>query len=341
MAGHRGATARKAEKQSRKRVDSDDASIAALVEEMCVDALAGLPPAKIEEILRPWLAKAAPLDPNDPSAASFLIEALTLAGCLALFTPTLMGAAPIERYAKQRRAGEQRLLAQDLASGATVSLLDDTAPESAMLVDVATWLAPLPGGDFVAVGPLLPLDETALAEARSFIRPGKGLVNPRRCAAAVYRHVVRHGGLRVEGLNGFSEPPTEAEASVEEWDALDALAAAFLTAEGETPPALIQEARELASVDTFGELAVRRPFTMMSPSPRCATAARFVKTTRRCESRAKTPMPTRANASAKLSLESSASKSWTLRRSDCSTCRARLPRISSSASVKGPRALAR
>lgn len=58
MAGHRGATARKAEKQSRKRVDSDDASIAALVEEMCVDALAGLPPAKIEEILRPWLAKA-------------------------------------------------------------------------------------------------------------------------------------------------------------------------------------------------------------------------------------------------------------------------------------------
>ena len=278
MAGHRGATARKTEKQSRKRVDSDDAGIAALVEEMCVDALSGLPPAKIEEILRPWLAKAAPLDPNDPSAASFLIEALTLAGCLALFTPTLMGAAPIERYARQRRAdadaetraaldilvrtefhllqyksraGEHGLLALDLASGASISLLDDTAPESAMLVDVATWLAPLPGGDFVAVGPLLPLDETALAEALSFVRPGKGLVNPRRCAAAVYRHVVRHGGLRVEGLNIFSEPPAEAEASVEEWDALDALAAAFLTAEGATPPALIQEARELASVDTF------------------------------------------------------------------------------------------
>jgi hypothetical protein len=257
-------------------MESDDASVATLVEDMCVDALAGLPPAKVEEILRPWLAKAGPLDPNDPSAASFLLEALALASCLALFTPTLMGAAPIERYAKQRRAdanaetraaldilvrtefrllqyksraGARRLLAEDLASGASLALLDDTAPESAMLVDVAAWLAPLPSGDYVAVGPLLPLDAAALAEARSFIRSGKGLVNPRRCAAAVYRHVVRHGGLRVEGLNFFSDASAQADALSEEWDALDALAAAFLAAVGETTPALVQEARELASVD--------------------------------------------------------------------------------------------
>ena len=38
-----------------------------------------------------------------------------------------------------------------------------------------------------------------------FVRPGKGLANPQRCAAAVYRHVVRHGAPQILGLNSFPE----------------------------------------------------------------------------------------------------------------------------------------
>jgi hypothetical protein len=46
----------------------------------------------------------------------------------------------------------------------------------------------------------------------AFVRSGKGLTNPQRCAAAVYRHVVRHGAPRIPRLNVF--PETQAEPSL-------------------------------------------------------------------------------------------------------------------------------
>ena len=121
-----------------------------------------------------------------------------------------------------------------------------------MGADIAVWLAPLPGGSFVTLGPLTPLDAAALGEGLSFVRPGKGMGNPRRCAAAVYRHVMRHGGLRIEGLNIFPEDLLEELARFaegEECDGLDRLAGAVAaTKKGEDPSAeIIGEARRLAS----------------------------------------------------------------------------------------------
>jgi hypothetical protein len=258
--------------------DHENTRLAQRIGELCLDAVASLSPAKVEATARQWLAKK-PLDPGAPASALPAMEALALAGALTLFSPSLLGVAPIERFIRQSRAnaddftrgaldalaqasfhlirlkarrGPQKLGVEDLASGESLSLIDGDIPDSAVSACVAVWLAPLPSGDFAALGPLTPLDGGALVEGLSHVRPGKGMNNPRRCAAAVYRHVVRHGGLRVEGLNDFPGDSRDEHANAEaqsECDALDRLAQAVRTAaEGEALSAeTFAEARRLAA----------------------------------------------------------------------------------------------
>ena len=103
-----------------------------------------------------------------------------------------------------------------MASGRTI-LVDDDAMHPALTgLHVAAWLAPLPDGRNVFVGGVTPLDEAGLAVAMGFVRPGRpGLMNPVRCADAVYRHVLRCGTPRVPGLNeplpGQDDDPAEAD----------------------------------------------------------------------------------------------------------------------------------
>jgi hypothetical protein len=259
---------------------SDDASarLAQRIGEVCLDAVGSLSPAKIEETALQWLAKAL-FDPSAPSNALPVMEAFALAGHLTLFSPPLLGVAPIERFIRQGRAdaddltraaldalaqskfhliqlksrvGPQTLIIEDIANGESQSLLDAEIPGGALSAFVAAWLAPLPNGDFVALGPLTPLDAAALGEGLAFVRPGKGMSNPRRCAAAVYRHVVRQGGLRIEGLNAFTEDLLDegaSNAAEEEYDDLDRLAFAITGAkESEALSAeIIEEARRISS----------------------------------------------------------------------------------------------
>ena len=273
MSARRKATSRASRSNGYAR-ESESALLARRIEEICLEAVGSVSPAKVEGTAQQWLSKRN-LDPNAPSSALLVMEAFALAGYLALFTPPLLGVAPIERFIRQRRAdGVERaaldalaqtsfyllqlearaaprtFLAKDLANGERLSLFDEDIPDSARDARIATWLAPLPDGGFVALGPLTPLDAGALAEGLSFVRPGKGMNNPRRCAAAVYRHVMRHGGLRIEGLNLFSEDLLEDLAEEEEeHDDLDRLAYALAAAKkGEEPSAEnIRETRGLAS----------------------------------------------------------------------------------------------
>ena len=62
--------------------------------------------------------------------------------------------------------------------------------------------------------------------ANEFVRPGKGLINDQRCAAAVYRHLVRHGedvGLgfgvspKSEEVFALSHPDNELDAIAWDW----------------------------------------------------------------------------------------------------------------------------
>jgi hypothetical protein len=256
----------------------DVARLARRIHDIGVEAVASVVGARVEETARQWLAKT-PLDANDPTSRLRVMEAFALASFLTLCSSSLLGVSPLERFIRQRRddadelsraaldvlaktefhliqlkarRSPDRLDAEDLATGETLSLFDSDVPATAVSVRVAAWLAPLPGGDFVLLGPTTPLDPGALAEGLSFARPGKGLINARRCAAAVYKHVVRHGGLRVEGLNGFPEDAPDdrqgAEEGVEEDDALDRLASALRGArDGEGTGEIMEEARQMAA----------------------------------------------------------------------------------------------
>src|ERR1019366_10086236 len=87
------------------------------------------------------------------------------------------------------------LLVEDLTTGKTLSILDRDIPVGATGIASAARVCPLPGGLFGTVVPLTPLDDAALDIAMGFVRPGKGLANPQRCAAAVYRGTARRKSL--------------------------------------------------------------------------------------------------------------------------------------------------
>jgi hypothetical protein len=236
-----------------------------LIAEFGIEAIAFTAKPKAEDTAHQWLARAN-LGPDDPHSADTVAQALMLALELAMFAPSLSGSTAIDRLVRQRKPsnGEERaalealqqasfrllrirsfdrdgvLLVEDLATGKTLSILDRDIPVAATGIALAARLCPLPGGIFGTVGPLTPLDDAALDVAMGFVRPGKGLANPQRCAAAVYRHVVRHGAPQILGLNSF--PETEDDPSLfESEDAeLDSLAHAWakLSSDAEPPPAV-------------------------------------------------------------------------------------------------------
>ncbi|MGI4802159.1 MAG: DUF2786 domain-containing protein [Janthinobacterium lividum] len=112
---------------------------------------------------------------------------------------------------------------RDVASGETIRVNDKAMQVALIGLHVAAWLAPLPDGRQVFVGAVTPLDEAGVEVAMGFVRPGRsGLINPLRCADAVYRHVLRHGTPRVPGLN---EPfPGEDDDPADTGDMFDQLA---------------------------------------------------------------------------------------------------------------------
>jgi hypothetical protein len=267
--------ARKNRREEDRGAHHEVASVAERLNELGFDALASLAGAKIEETAQQWLAKKN-LDPNDPTTPLRVIEAFALATFLTLNSSSLLGVSPLERFVRQRRAdaddvsraaldalakidfhlirlkarrSPQNVEVEDLATGKNFLLFDRDIPDTALSVSIAAWLAPLPNGDFVLLGPVAPLDPGALAEGLSFVRPGKGLINARRCAAAIYRHVVRHGGLRIEGLNGFPKDEVDDDEGAEEdHDGLDRLAFALRgVRDGEGTDEIMEEARQMAA----------------------------------------------------------------------------------------------
>lgn len=247
------------------------------VTELALEALAFAPRAKVETTVRGWLSKG--FDPADSNSEAVLARALALAADLAMVLPSASGSTAIDRLLRQRRPepGEEDayaalreirfrllrikdeddagiLLLDDIADGATLRLYDDALPAMPGLT-LAMRLCPIPGTDaFIAVSATTPLDEATLAVARPFIRPGgKGLSNPHRCAEAIYRYVLRHGGLEVPGLTDISgrlDGPPEFPYGPEDSD-LDALA--FVWASAEPSADDLALARRMADSDNLIE----------------------------------------------------------------------------------------
>ena len=251
-----------------------------LIAELCVEAMSFAARSKAEETAHQWLGRA-DLDPDDPRSVDAVAEALLRALEIATFAPSFTGATAIDRLARRRKSadGEARTAlealkqasfrilrissperqglhrVEDLATREAFSILADEIPAAAVGLSIAARLCPLPSGIFVIVGPLTPLDDGALEVAMGFARPGRGLANPERCAAAVYRHVVRHGALQIPGLNVFPETDDDPSLFELEGSELDLLAHewARLASESEPSADSVKAARSLTSLQSLLE----------------------------------------------------------------------------------------
>ena len=212
---------------------ADVGAIRTALAELLLEAVRFVAPGRVEQLARSWLAHAKLLQADPSSQALQIADALGMAMDIALFTPSASGATAFDRLARDCRPSEPghaaaldavrraqfRLLRvemagrdgtaqlRDLASGETLHVLDESIPDEAIGVAVVGRLAPLGHDQHVFASGVTPLDEAGLGVAMGFVRAGagRGLVNPQRCAEAVYRHVLRHGTLEIPGLNRLPE----------------------------------------------------------------------------------------------------------------------------------------
>ena len=241
---------------------------------LLLDAVSCVAPARVSDTVRGWLARLDLSSLSPASEAALMAEALAMATIIAVFTPTASGTTAVDRLARRRSpdtaatATAQTVLGQtrfrllqvvgiespgtvrlrDVASDETVLVDDDTMQAAFTGLRIAAWLAPLPGGHHVFVGAVTPLDEAGVEVAKGFIRPGRsGLSNPLRCADAIYRHVLRHGTLRVPGLN---EPLLDDDDEfAEAGDALDQLALEWAKPHYQRRPEDVQLVRAETSLE--------------------------------------------------------------------------------------------
>ena len=266
------------ERVQKRQPGAEHDSVRALMAEFSLEALRFIPQARISETVRQWLAHPARCR-DDRNEARALADAVAFASDLALFMPSASGLTAIDRLARHRapanrpeqaaiealrqarfrvmrieeREDRRAVRFRDLASGETPRVAEADLPDCCAGVSVTARTAPLGDGSYVLIGPITPLDEDARAVALGFRRADAiGLGNPQRCAEAVYRHVVRYGGLEMPGLNRPTDPrdendefrlgpeDSELDQIAHDWAKLDAGAA--------LPAAALQCARDLTSI---------------------------------------------------------------------------------------------
>ncbi len=244
------------------------------IEDM-IEAL--LPRGEIQKTLRQWLVGHAEL-PEDGEAKVCL---MTMAADLELFTPSLSGATAVDRHRNKAQPQSQTERAALVALGAAqfrlvriedrvgtnvVRLQDLVTQESLLLLDsrissaAAGWpsamrLCPLASGRHLLISPLFALDETTLAAAMKFARPGRPLSH--RCAANLYRDVARRGFLPIPQLLTFSIEVSEGSAD-DVLTEVEHLALRWIGEDGKDAMAeLVLTARQLASVDNLLDACAR------------------------------------------------------------------------------------
>ena len=240
-----------------------------------VDAMSHVAPTRVAETAREWLARAGLPSGSPAREAGLTAEALAMAMNLALFTPSGSGSIAFDRLARQRgrlgaeqatalaalRQAQFRLLRleaagydgvarlRDLASGEVLQVADERLRADLAGLSLVGWLARLADGWHVFAGGVTPLDAVGLAVATGFLRPSRpGLVNPLRCAEAVYRHVLRHGTPEIPGLN--RPLPAEEDGQAEGASDLDLLAVQWAEPGAERDGDDVQFVRSQTDLDT-------------------------------------------------------------------------------------------
>ncbi len=250
------------------------------IAELLLEAARFDPLARVEETARGWLARAKPVF-ADPARKMLLVaDALGMAMDLALFTPSSSGATAFDRLARQRHgmgadetaaldalrrtqfrllrveaAGEEIARLRGLATDDVLPVLDDSIGAETVEVALVGRLTPAGDGQYVFASGTTPLDEAGLTVAAGFVRPGgRGLLNPQRCAEAVYRHVLRHGTPDIPGLN---RPPEGEDDGLDgPMDELDLLTLGWAEPGGQRDPEDVQFVRTQSDLQAVPDMLV-------------------------------------------------------------------------------------
>ena len=269
-------------------VTTDVEAMLATVAELYSEVADAVADEKVELIARRWLAKAT-MEIDDDLYES----AMDLAVDLEIFAPSSLGnTTAFDRLAKRRAvtAGESAALAMiraarmvafridevatdgfgfgasDLVGGAMLTILDPEISSEALDAKAFGRLGVLPDGRHCVIGPITPLDDAGLEFALAAIAKSQRGAQDHRCAAAVFKHVTRHGNPKVAGLNWY---PEEAEGS----DTLEI--AAFLHSEGKLSPTQREELEADASIDSVME-GFHRAHSAMNGFGSSASATAYV-----------------------------------------------------------------
>ena len=245
-----------------------------LVWKLYIDALQALPRTKVAETAGQWLAKA------DAADEDIFARAMVLAMDLEAFTPSLGGVIIFDRLARRRKVSAEEAAAlsvlkaarmvpfriagassdmgsftvESLVGAGTLTVFDDGVRAEAVGATAIARLCALPDGTFCTLGPITPLDETGLGVALDFLARGKRSAHDHRCAAAVYRHIVRHGNPKVHGLNYHPELEDDGAEPGYAPGPADIAASAWSELGGASPPEeLVAQVRAMAGVDAVIE----------------------------------------------------------------------------------------
>ena len=166
-----------------------------------------------DKTIRRWLAG----HRDSPDDRHEQVALMALANDLELFTPSMSGKTAVDRLLDSRRPetnleraafaalraarlhlvriverdGSDLVVMQDLATQDSLMLLDSRISPLAAGSATAMRLCPLASGSHVLISPLFAMDEDTLADALTFVRPGKSLGHGHRCATNLYRDIAR------------------------------------------------------------------------------------------------------------------------------------------------------
>ncbi len=259
-------------------VTSATETLLSTVAELYLEVVEAIAPERIEAIARQWLSKAT-MEVDDDLYA----RTIDLAADLEAFAPSSLGnSTAFDRLARRRAVSAEETAAlamikaarmvvfaidevaddgfcfgaSDLVGGAQSTILDPEILPEALDARVFGRLGALPDGRFCVIGPLTPLDDAGVAVAVASITKSKSGAQDHRCAAAVFKHVVRHGNPTVAGLNSYPEDG-------EDPDSL--YVAALLLSEGKPSPKMQEEIEADASIDGVIEALYRAHSAMGEP----------------------------------------------------------------------------
>ena len=241
----------------------------------------------VEAIARQWLSKAT-MEIDDELYA----RTLDLAADLEAFAPSSLGnSTAFDRLARRRSVSAEETAAlamikaarmavflidevaddgfgfgaSDLLDGTQLTILDPEISPEARDTRVFGRLGALPDGRFWVIGPITPLDDAGMAVAIASISKSKSAAQDHRCAAAVFKHVARHGNPTVVGLNSFPE-------GEEGEEGLDPLSiAALVLSEGKLTPKMAEGLEAEASIDSVIEALYRAHAATGELGPKLAT----------------------------------------------------------------------